>query len=409
MANARPRSRPVRSPTEWAVRGVLALCVVGAGYGAVTFSLAQFIASRDPATAHRLAPYDGRITSEYAASLIANEASNAKRQEADALARHALRQDPSAVPAVATLGINAQSRGDVTTARKLFAYTNSLSRRNIVMQLWAIEDAVGRNDIVGALRHYDIALRTKPGLSELLFPIMAQASSDPEIRQELIRTLGRRPPWSEAFIEAAAGAADALSIAKLFYQLKQVGVTIPEASGSRLVDGLIAKGHVNAAWSYYTTLRPGADRRRSRDADFAAVLDVPSQFDWVLINDGTISSSVQHGDKSGVFDFAAPASIGGVVLKQLQVLPAGTYTLTGRSRGFDPNNPALPYWTVTCREGATLTRVALKPGEDEQPYSGSFRVPANCPVQMLTLIAQPTDAAAGLSGQIVQAQIAPEQ
>lgn len=84
----------------------------------------------------------------------------ARRREADRLARLALRQDPTAVAALATLGLNAQIRGDTNSARRYFAYSDKLSRRSLTTRLWAIEDAVARDDIPAALRNYDVALRT---------------------------------------------------------------------------------------------------------------------------------------------------------------------------------------------------------------------------------------------------------
>ena len=42
----------------------------------------------------------------------------------------------------------------------LFHFASSLSRRDVPTQLWLIEDAVRKNDIPGALSHYDAALRS---------------------------------------------------------------------------------------------------------------------------------------------------------------------------------------------------------------------------------------------------------
>ncbi|MDT9096849.1 hypothetical protein RSW32_26335, partial [Escherichia coli] len=77
---------------------------------------------------------------------------------------------------------NAQLHGDVGAARRLFAYGQRLSRRDNSTQLWAIEDAVARNDIPDVLRHYDVALRTSPNLADILYPVLASASADPAIR-----------------------------------------------------------------------------------------------------------------------------------------------------------------------------------------------------------------------------------
>ncbi|MFV3517295.1 hypothetical protein ACNJD8_22045, partial [Mycobacterium tuberculosis] len=108
--------------------------------------------------AYSLSSHDGRIGALLSAALSSTEVDKATRERSDRIARQALVQDPTAVAAVATLGINAQLRGDTGPARRIFAYANQLSRRDLRTQLWAIEDAVSRNDIPGVLNNYDIAL-----------------------------------------------------------------------------------------------------------------------------------------------------------------------------------------------------------------------------------------------------------
>src|SRR4051812_41959266 len=209
-----------RGPLKFAVQVILALLAVALGCCSVAFSIAQAIWKNDSLLASRLAPFDGRITANLAASLSMPNVPAAERRRADELARKALRQDPTAVVAASMLGLNAQFRGDTAAARRLFGYAEGLSRRNLVTQLWGIEDAVGRNDIPAALRHYDIALRTSSRASEVLFPILASATSDHQIRRALTGTLTLRPLWANAFLDyLAANAPDPLSVTALFMEL----------------------------------------------------------------------------------------------------------------------------------------------------------------------------------------------
>lgn len=391
------------------MRIVLAAIAALLGYHAATFSLAQALAASDIALAHRLAPHDGRITARLAASLSGPDAVEADRRHADRLARLALRQDPTAVVAVSTLGLNAAARGDTAAARRLFAHAQRLSRRDLQSQLWAIEDAVGREDVPGALRHYDIALRTHPNVAEVLFPVLATASGDPAIRTALIRTLAGKPAWAESFISHVAGQGpDPRATAALFRGLARAGVAVPEAARAAAIDALIARGLAGEAWAYYASTRPGADRRRSRDPRFAAALEAPSQLDWVPVNDAGVSSSIQRGGRGGIFDFAAPASAGGPLLRQLQLLPPGRYRLAGHASGIEQAERSRPYWTLTCRDGRELGRVVLSNSTDAGgDFGGAFSVPPGCAVQTLALVAQPTDAVAGLSGQIDRVQLTP--
>lgn len=395
-----------RSPKEWAVRVGLAAVATVLGFYGVTFSIAQVVVKRDPALAHRLAPYDGRITAAYATSLAGVDATSSDRARADMLAKRALQQDPTAVAAVATLGINAVVRGDNAAARRYFTYAQKLSRRDLRTQLFMIEDAVQREDIPGALHQYDMTLRVFPNLAEMLYPVLASASADPVIRRELVKTLAGKPMWSESFVNFAAGnSTDPKSTAALFIDLRRAGVPVSGMARAAAVNALIAAGQTDAAWSYYAAIRPGADRRRSRDPRFAANLETPSQLDWTPINEGAgLSTSIQ----GGLFDFAAPASVGGPMLQQLQLLPPGTYRLSGRSIGIEQADGALPYWVLRCQTGRELGRVEVPNSSvSNGNFTGTFSVPADCPVQTLVLMARASDAISGLSGQLDRVELVP--
>lgn len=398
-----------RSIGEWAVRTVLAAVVLGAGYIGTAQTLGD--ASRsDPARAHALAPWNGRMTALLALQLSGADANAADRARADRLARRALLQDPTAVAAVSTLGLNTQLRGDAPRARRLFAYAQKLSRRDLPTQIWAIEDSVGRGNVTGALRHYDIALRTSRNAPALLYPILGSAIADPTVRSALLSTLKARPEWGESFVNYVAGnGPDVQATAALFVGLRSVGVPVAAQASAVVINGLILGGHWDQAWSYYAMIRPGADRRRSRDPRFQAAIATPSPFDWTPSTDAAITTAaIQRGAHGGTFLFAVPSSVGGSLLTQVQVLPPGTYRLSGRSSDLDQPEGSRPYWALTCRDGRELGRVALSNSADAKgQFVGELRVPAECPIQVLALIARPSDEVSGVSGQIDVAQLVP--
>lgn len=403
------RSRPRRTLWEWVVRGLLAMAAGVVGYVSVTRTHALTIRANDIVSAVALAPDDARIIAFRAATLAGSEASPRNRAEAEHLARRALRQDATAAAAASALGINAQVRGQTQAARRLFAYAETLSRRDLPTQLWAIEDAVARNDIPGALRHYDIALRTSSNAAALLFPVLGSAITEPPIRRSLVATLARRPRWSELFVEHVAGnGSDPLATVLLFRELGQVGVPIAGVSQSLLINTLAARGAFDAAWSYYASIRRGADKRMSRDPRFAADIAMPAVFDWVPANADGLAASIQRTATDGLVDFSAPATVGGTLLSQSQMLPVGTYWLSGRSTAIDQAPNASPYWVLTCVDGRELGRIVVtNSSEAGGKFAGRLSVPAGCPVQVLMLVARPSDAVGGLSGQIEQVALRP--
>lgn len=399
---------PRRPWYAWGIRGLLAFAALTMGYFSVLQSLSSTVRRVDPAQAYQYSSFDPAGAGMLAAVLAGSNVDGADRGRADALARLALMKDATVVPAVATLGIDAQFRGDIRSARRLFGYSERLSRRDLQTQLWAIEDSVGRNDVPGALHHYDIALRTSRSAPDLLFPVLNDAIADPAIRLALTHTLAARPAWGGSFIDYAAGhAPDARSMAALFQDVQHSGGPVSPFAQSSAVHALLAAGEPDNAWRYYAFLRPGADRRRSRDGRFTAPATTPLPFDWVPVNDGGLLTSIQSNRNGGNFVFSAASGTGGALLRQEQVLPPGSYQLVGYGMDVDAGD-AHPYWTLRCKDGRELGRIdvpnSISPGRSS--FAGRFEVPAGCPMQTLILIAQPSDAPSGVAGQINQVQLA---
>jgi hypothetical protein len=399
-----------RAPAEWVVRILLAVGAAWCGYGAVTQSFAYAIRATSPERAHAISAGDGRITALLSELQSGPEATLTERARSDMLARAALRQDPTAVAALATLGLNAQIRGDAVLARQFFVRSERLSRRDLRTRLWAIEDAVARGDTVGALHHYDIALRTSRSAPDLLFPILASAITDPSIRVNLARTLATHPIWADSFISFAAGnAPDPRSVASLYTLLDKAGVGIPDWSRSGLLSRLLSAGYADLAWRYYRSYSPNVSRNTSRDAQFQTSLVTPAPFDWNIVESAGISTSIQRSkDGKGVFDFATSSGIGGPLLRQTQMLLPGDYVIEGHSTGINQAERSRPYWTLECSDGRTFGRFVLPNSTDGNGwFSGSITLPPGCPVQNLTLIARPSEDVSGVQGQIDRIQLRP--
>ncbi len=405
------RPRRSRSPREWAFRGGFAIVALALGYVSTSETLALVLSRSNPARAYAINDHDGRIGVRLAEQLVTSgNAGPAQFAHAERIARRALRDEPLSAGALTVLGLNAQRRGDTAAARALFARSDALSRRELGTRLWLIEDAVARGDIAGALRHYDIALRTSTRAPDLLYPVLASASADPRIARETVRVLEGRPAWSGMFVDyLATSGPDARSTARLFRALAQAHVPVPEVATANAVNALITAGAFDAAWNYYSALRKGADRRRSRDADFGAQVAVPTALDWTpVMLDAGVTASIQQSTTDGVFDFAAPATVGGVVLQQMQVLPPGRYRIEGRSVGIAQDDGQRPYWTLLCIDGRELGRVEVpNSSQAEGRFFGELTVGAGCPAQTLRLVVRPSNAIGGVSGQIDRVELRP--
>ncbi len=391
-----------RHPRNWAARIFIVVVVAAWGCIAVTHTAAFRIRSSNSEMAHRLAPYDGRMTALAAAFLADPAAPEADRGRADRTARLALRQDATAVAAVSTLGLDAQILSRDAEAGKLFAYAQRLSRRDMQSQLWAIEDSVRRNDVAGALYHYDAALRAAPNLSAMLFPVLSSATSDPEIRRGLVTTLKSATIWRDSFINyVSANSTDPRSTALLLTELTAAKIPVARAPQASVVRLLMQSGFHDDAWDFYAKGALYANRWASRDPRFMLGDTAPTLFDWNVVAPPGISASIQDGKPGGLFDFSASAMTSGVVLQQVQLLPPGAYRLVGHSVDIRQSGGARPYWQLTCQDGKELGRVPVPNSTASSGrFDGLLTVPAGCPVQTLSFVVQAPEAVAEASGQI---------
>lgn len=399
-----------RSAAEWAIRIGLAVVAAWLALLSVAQVYAYAIRGRDPERAHALAPNDGRVTAALSQIRLGDKPSVADRAAARSLARDALQHEPTAVAAASTLGLDADLAGNKQEARRLFGYAAALSRRDLRTQAWAVQDTLLRGDVEQAMRHFDIALRTSRVAPDLLFPILAQALADDRFRSALIRTLSTRPVWAVRFVDyVAEGIVAPRETAMLLRQLQRAAAPVVSNSApAMMVNSLLAARLPDEAWSYYTFIRPGVDRRRSRDPRFATNLARPSPFDWVPINEGAIATSIRRDGANGFFEFSAPTGAGGAMLRQVQLLPPGRYQLTGHGSGIDQAETAAPYWALTCSDGRELGRVVMSPSSSENgTFGGELMVPAGCAMQTLSLIARPSDAIMGVTGQIDRIMLIP--
>lgn len=408
---ARETSSTRQSLIQWGARIMLASGAAWLGSGAVTRSAAYAIRVNATEQAWAMAPGDGRIAGMLSEVRLKADLGRRGSTAARRLARAALLSEPMAVSAAATLGLDSDIAGNRDQARRLLAYAQKLSRRDLRTQLWMIEDAVARNDITGALRHYDIALRTSRVAPELLFPVLADAIGDTDIRAPLIRTLANRPAWGSTFIDyAAANASNPDATATLLRELEHARVPVSDTARALMINKLLGASRPAAAWAYYATIRPMVDPRRSRDPLFTANLANPSPFDWLALEDDGVMITIRRGEGSnqGFVDFAVAAGRGGAMLRQMQVLPPGTYTLTGQSANISAPDDARPYWSLTCINGRELGRLELPVSASANGiFAGRFTVPVDCPVQYLTMIARPTDQMEETGGRIDRVELRP--
>lgn len=394
----------------WARRVLVIAAALVVAWFATLHAVASSMKSGAAARAYGLTPWDGQIAGKYARTQIPSRPDAARLAAADAVARAALAHEPTSIDAVATLGFNAQLRGDARRAAALMNLAERLSRRDLLVQIWAIEDHVRRNDVPGSLGHYDIALRTSRKSRDLLFPILASAVADPDIARATTKLLADRPFWAPDFLFYAAGQApDPRGVASLFARLQTAGYPVAEPARAVLINNLVAKLGFDGAWPYYVRAHPGADRTRSRDQRFRDESASRSPFDWQFFGDGGVSAAVERGAEGNVLGFSIAPGTAGLMARQVQLLPPGSYMLRSVTGRLSAPEAARPTWEVTCLDGRPIDRMPIAdPGERRGVAMRRIEVPRDCPVQYLSLRARPHELMTSLDGDIVEASLVPD-
>lgn len=326
---------------------------------------------------------------------------------ATALARHALRRDPTVVAAVQTLGLAAQARGDRARADRLLAYADRLSRRDLQTHLWAIERDVARGDTDAALREYDLALRTSPAARDLLFPVLGGAVADPAIAHAFLRRLAAAPAWRGDFLFFMATERRVLpaQAVRFLASARAVGASAAPGDVATLAARAVIAGDFATAWGAYRLIRPGADVRRVRDPGFAALSESPAPFDWNPSTDGGIVARSATEAGRGGLEVEAEPGTAGIVVDQMQMLPAGRYRLEVDAGAVSDGGELV--WSLACRNGPELARIALPGGPARRYAAPAFAVPDTCRVQQLGLAADASASGDALRGEIRRVVLGP--
>lgn len=355
-------------------------------------TLALVIGPRNPDLALRLGGRTADVESAAAIQILRRNPRAADLDRARALALSALRAEPMNIQALNVLGFLAVVRGREAQAKRLFDYSESLTRRDLPTQLWQIESAVRRNDIPGALLHYDRALRTSSEAPPMLFPILRRAAADPAIGAPLARMVNARPPWWMWF--AYSMLEDAQTSPEAFYQIfGRLRLNMRESAERQLLTGaigrLIAARRYQMAHSIYRAHAGVAGDAGGllRDGSFERDLRLPP-FDWHFTDEADLSAVRERGG-AGQGDFVlrlyASGGRDGEAVRQLLLLPAGSYGISlklGSSQGEELYRPMLTLRCATDEAQLASFRLPAAPDAGLR-WQGRLSVPRGCPAQWL--------------------------
>lgn len=377
--------------SAWAgpARAAIALCVAGGLALVVRDGVATALGPDDPARAAALAPSDARLALQAARARI-----DAGAAPGDPVVRRlvdrALARDVTLPAAVELRALRAEAEGDKARTATLFSLSDRISRRSLGTRVWLIQKAVDSGDVAGALKDFDIALRTSAAAPPIMFPVLTNAASDPALVAPIARLLDRPSDWRAMFLHHAVVERHAPpGVADLVLSIRDRAWVKREGVDRSLVEELAAQGAFSETRRVHDAFNP-ASKGWVADPDFSR----PEQtypFGWRLIETGEIGAT--RGVVAGrpVLAYQALSGAGGVVATQVLTLPSGAYRLAVRTAAAD--NAASPYWTLTCAEAGGPQRLQLdQPREAGAGGAADFTVPEGCLGQQLALHLRGADA-----------------
>lgn len=361
----------------------------------VLVTLAGLLRGSDPATAHRIVPFDAR-----AAAAIAYQGATTvpeKWARWDSLAAQALRRDPTAVLAAVSRGIIAGQRGDAASSSRWFRYSDRLSRRDLTTQLWFIEQRVQAGDVRGALARYDVALRASPSASPLLYPILAQAASTPAVAVALNTLLRSRPAWGTSFIDHLIQRSnDARTIVGVTSGVINHDPVNGERQLTALIARLVSAGQYDLAWRAYLDFgRPkSGESMVVHDGSFASPAPI-SAFEWIYADPVPLSPERGLEGERSVLYLPANPDRDGVTARQLVRFPGGGRWRLGALTGFSEQSAAdAPRLTLRCATtpNQLLIDLPFLPSSSRSALAGDFTVSESCRYAWLSItVRQPSE------------------
>lgn len=332
----------------------------------------------------------------------------AGRVTASALAKSAVRQD--SVQPLAYLALALAHPHSDADANRLIDFSSQLSRRYLAVQLWKIERSVNAGDAAGALLNYDIALRTVPTATNILFPVLVAATANAALIEPLAKRLALHPQWAEPFLEQAIKQSPApVNVALLMKRAADLGAPASEGLETILITRLVAVQQYGLATSVF--------RRRFGSNDFSLIRNGgfgekshQTTLEWILVDEESNWARIgsdEHGRAR--LDFGGISGRGGVVASQLLVLPPHRYRVSLTTGDRDGGASAHPTLQISCTNtaGAVLlnAQVQVRTGVNRQTWA--IEVPSSgCPAQTLQIGVEP-DSASETSGWIDDVTIVP--
>ena len=362
----------------------LALC-----YLAATLALAAYLHDRSAQTALRIAPSDARALAGTATVLLQADQSQGTVALAREQASEALQREPINVLALRALGMVASLEGNGASAREFFGLATRLTKRDLPLQLWWIEQEVVEGDLSGALAYYDEALRTSTRANNLLLPILVKASAEPLVARRLPPLLAPRPEYfRQFFIQGTDTASDISGIAAIGRQVLDRSDGDDQDLINRTIMRFAREQQFDQAWDMFTWAYGGSPEENVVNGKFEQPVAF-RLFNWDFTQSDAVTAEIApRGDTDSLYLVARVSR--GLAARQLLRLQPGRYRLQALVGDVPDASIDRPTIGIICAEGGgTPLEAAAFPASPagQEALQETFIVPAGCRYQWLDLTA----------------------
>jgi hypothetical protein len=414
MATAATESLLRPDPRRLALRAAILATAALACALTLRATAGGWLSTARPDMAEALAPADARAQIASATALSKGR-NGTLDPHMRALIAAALARDTTDPRGIELLALAADRAGQHAKAARLFHLSDAMGRRSLPTRLWLIQSSVDTGDVAGALRHFDIALRTAPESQPLLLPVLARAGGQPGLAAPVAAMLDRPSDWRLALFNVVGEG----NLPELAPGLTQVALAMHDRGwllanhvDDTLIAGLLADGEYRQAALVAARFRPGHSGAGQllRDGHFAD----PAQrypFGWQMEQGGGIEASRARIGDQPVLRYEARAGGSGPAATQLLQLAPGRYRLSVRvaTAGADPI--AQPFWTLTCAgtDGGNGVQIALLEQAPDASRANlvDFTVHDDCQAQWLSLHLRSSDNVDSQSGAISAVAVEP--
>lgn len=307
-------------------------------------------------------------------------------------ARLALAQNPLNPRAIRLLAAAADLSKDRPKALRLLALSQRISRRDLGTHLALIEYYSSIGNVDATLNQYDLALTSSGSANDTLFPILAGALTEPEIRSKMAPYVRADRPWLRGFVAYSIANAD--QIGELALLIRQSG-GLPKHTDYReletnLLSQLIARKKYTAARDFFLTL-PGASLAMLQTAAFTP--DTANRafgpMAWYFSDESEASG--QLGEDGKLWVRTAPGKRG-TAAQRILFLSPGRYVFQQTAEFAQDAGSAV--WELRCmrESGATMIwQYQIPASRAAKAISSPITIFSDCPTQMLTLGAMGED------------------